>query len=387
MKQWLSLLIICSLIGGIAACSSSGGKGKAIEPEELPAINTRLRVKKRWSRTVGDGLGKYYQLVTPALYGERIFASDNKGRVYAFDRTDGSTIWSVDINNKISGGVGAFANLAVIATFTGEVIALDQADGAERWRASVSSEILSPPQSNGRVVVVQTIDGKLYGFDISSGRQLWLYTSSLPILTLRGTAAPLVTSATVIAGLANGKVIALAIADGSFLWQQRIARPQGRTELERLVDIDGTPVLQDDIVYISSYQGNLAAISRANGRILWLQKNSSYQGPAVFGNKVFAVTDEGMIRAFNTKTGDLVWESSQLLRRRLSAPQQLAGFLVVADYEGYVHIIDPEAGIILAQTRIDSDGVRSPMVTNGPYLYIFGNDGKLAAISVHLLTE
>ena len=387
MKQWLLLLIICSLIGSIAACSSSGSKGKAIEPEELPELNAKLTVKKRWSRTVGAGLGKYYQLITPALYGERLFASDRKGRLYAFDRIDGRRLWSVNTKEDISGGIGAFGNLVVVATLKGEVIAFDQTDGSERWRTSVSSEILSPPQSNGRVVVVQAIDGKLYGLDINNGQQLWLYTSSLPLLTLRGTATPLVTGTMVIAGLANGKVIALAIADGSFLWQQRVARPQGRTELERLVDIDGTPVLQNDIVYVSSYQGNLVAMNRANGRVLWLQKNSSYQGPAVFGNKVFTVTDEGIIRAFNSKTGNLVWENSQLLRRQLSAPQQLAGFLTVADYEGYLHILDPEAGIIVARKRIDSDGVRSPMITNDAYLYILGNDGKLAAASVHLLTK
>jgi len=207
------------------------------------------------------------------------------------------------------------------------------------------------------------------------------------VLTLRGTATPLVTSTIVIAGFANGKVIALAVTDGSFLWQKRIARPQGRTELERLVDIDGTPILQDDVVYITSYQGNLAAISRANGRILWLQKDSSYQGPVVFNDKVFTVTNEGMIRAFHSKTGRLLWESSQLLQRRLSAPQRLAGFLAVADYEGYLHIIDPEAGIIIAQNRIDRGGVRSPMVTDGSYIYALGNNGKLAAVSIHLLTQ
>ena len=387
MRRWLLLLVIIFSLVGIASCSSSGGRVKAIEPEALPELNAKLKVKKRWSQTVGAGFGKYYQLITPAVSGDRVFASDNKGKVYAFDRIDGNPLWSVDVAEQISGGVGAFANLVVVGTLKGEIIALDQADGSERWRAFVSSEVLAPPQSNSRVVVVQTTDGKLYGFDISNGRQLWLYTSSLPVLTLRGTATPLVTSTTVIAGFANGKVVALAMADGSFLWQQRIARPQGRTELERLVDIDGMPVLQNDTVYVCSYQGNLSALSRTNGRIRWMQKNSSYQGPAVFGDKVFAVTDEGMIRAFNNKTGSLLWENSQLLRRRLSAPQQLAGFLAVADYEGYVHIVDPEAGIILARIRVDSDGVRSPMVADGSYLYILGNDGELAAISVHLLTE
>ena len=387
MRRWLLLVIIFSLIGGIASCSSPSGSIPAIEPEELSKLNAKLTVKKRWSRTVGSGLGKYYQLITPAVLGDRIFVSDNKGRVYAFDRIDGNQLWSVDVEAGISGGVGAFANLVVVGTLKGEIIALDQVDGSERWRTFVSSEVLSPPQSNSRVVVAQTTDDKLYGLDISDGRQLWLYTSSLPLLTLRGTATPLVTSTAVIAGFANGKVVALAIADGSFLWQQRIARPQGSTELERLIDIDGTPVLQNDTVYVSSYQGNLVALSRASGRIRWIQKNSSYQGPVVFDDKVFAVTDEGMIRAFSNETGNLLWESSQLLRRRLSAPQQLAGFLAVADYEGYVHIIDPEAGVILARIRIDSDGVRSPMVADGAYLYILGNDGKLAAISVHLLTE
>lgn len=386
MKLWLRPLIIGHLVGAIAACSPTGSRENIVEPKPLPTLAPHLKVNKRWTQTVGAGLGENYQLMTPALDGERVFANDNRGNIYAFDRVDGRRLWSVDIRDHISGGIGAFVDIVVIATAGGEVIALDQTDGSERWRASVSSEVLAPPQSNGRVVVVQTIDGKLYGIDADSGRQRWLHSAALPLLTLRGTATPLVTSTTVIAGFASGKVVALAVADGSLLWRQRIAQPQGRTELERLVDIDGAPVLQDDIVYVTSYQGNLVAMNRANGRLLWRQKNSSYRGPAVFDDSLFTVTDEGVIRAFHRKTGNLLWENSQLLRRRLSPPQQLAGFLAVADYRGYLHIIDPEAGIMLGRTRIDRSGVRSPMVTDGVYAYVLGNDGKLAAVSVHLLT-
>jgi len=381
-RWWYLLLPVMTYM--MVACSSSSSKN-AVKPEALPDTRQFVTTKKRWTRTVGSGLGKYYQTITPALDEEYIYAADRNGRVKALDRKKGTTAWSTNIKASISGGVGSGGDLVLVGTVDGELVALDRLKGEPLWRAEVSSEILSPPQTNGSVVVVQTSDGKLFGFSATDGKQLWLYSVALPVLTLRGTAAPIITGNTVVAGFANGKVVALAARSGSFLWEQRIARPTGRTELERIIDINGSPALANDIVFVTSYQGRLVAMSRANGRILWSKESSSYQGPVVINGRVYVVGQDSHLYAYEAATGRVLWENKQLLNRQLSPPQGVSGFLAVSDYQGYLHIIDPEAGVILGRTRIDSEGVRSPMATDGTYLYVLGNDGRLASVAVHLL--
>ena len=379
------LLISLFSIVVLAGCSSAGET--VVKPLPVPDVKERLNADVIWRQTVGDGLGKYYQKLAPALYKDAIYAADRKGKVFAFDKTTGKRLWRKNIKQAITGAVGVSQESVFIGTPTGEVIALARTNGEEQWRTRLSSEVLAPPQSNGVLVAVQTINGKVYGLNADDGEIIWEYKESLPVLTLRGTATPIVTAEAVIAAFANGKVIALNSRDGSLYWDQRIARGKGSSELERLVDIDGTPVLAGDVTFASSYQGNLVALNTRNGRIRWGKKSSSYQDPVVIGTSVFVSGAEGEIQAFDTQTGRSLWINKQLLRRKLSPPQELAGFLAVADFQGNVYIIDPEAGLLLTKVKIDGDGIRSKMISEDKVLYVLGNDGRLAAMSVKLLTQ
>lgn len=384
--KFFSLLLIFTLV--LSGCSwlGLGGKNKRIKPNPLTPLTQRVEIKSRWKTNVGAGLSKLYRVIPPIIDSETVYANDYKGRVYAFDRETGKTNWRYNTKVEMAAGVGLGGDLVLLGSLKGDVIALDKDTGEEQWRVLIDSEILAAPQSNGAVVVVQTNDGKLVGLDANDGKTIWTYSAQLPTLTLRGTAVPRLIGANVITGFANGKLIALSAVDGTLYWERRVASPQGRSDIERVVDIDGSPVLKDGTIYTTSFNGTLSAIN-VRGDVLWSQENSSHSGPVVIDERVFVASSEGFMRAYSAKTGLLLWENKILAGRRLSAPQNLAGFVVTADYKGYVHIFDTETGGLLDRFRVDSDGVRSPMVSDGTYLYALGNDGVLASIAVYLFKK
>ncbi len=283
----------------------------------------------------------------------------------------------------MSSGLGLGEDMLLAGSLDGDVIALSLLDGSELWRTNVASEILAPPQTNGDVVVVQTNEGKLYGLKVDSGEFIWRYTAKLPLLSLRGTATPQLFGNNLITGFANGKIVALSANDGVLYWERRIAYPQGTTPLDRVVDVDGTPVISGRTVYSTSFNGHITALA-PNGRLRWTQKVSSHQTPVVIDGKVILTAEDSTVHAYDAETGLPLWKNSLLRYRKLSAPQNLSGFVVVSDFRGYIHVFDPELGVIIGRARLDKDGVRSPMVSDGTYLYALGNDGELSSVSVHL---
>jgi outer membrane protein assembly factor BamB len=377
----MRILVLFFTLLMLSSCSFF--KEKVEEPERLTKVSENIKVKERWKKTVGKGLGELYQVVQPVINIDTVFANDIQGRIYAFDRQTGAEKWETHLKVSLSAGVGLGTTLVLVGSLDGDVIALNQLDGQEVWRTNIASEILAPPQTNDQIVVVQTNEGKLYGLDIATGKFLWRYTAKLPLLTLRGTATPQLFGNNLITGFANGKIAALSAKDGVLYWERRVAYPQGLTQLDRVVDVDGSPVVSGQTVYATSYNGHLTAIA-PDGRLRWTQKVSSYQSPLVLDGRVFVTAADGTLFAYDAATGLPLWQNNLLLYRKLSAPQELSGFVVVSDYKGYIHVFDPELGVIIGRGRFDKDGIRSPMVSDGTYLYALGNDGELSSVSVHL---
>lgn len=382
--KFFSLLLV--LLLGLSGCSWFGGENKGIKPNPLTPLTQRVEIKSRWKAKVGSGLSKLYRVIPPIVDQDTVYANDYKGQVFAFERETGDIKWRYNTKVEMAAGVGLGGDLVMLGSLKGDVIALDKDTGEEQWRVLIDSEILAAPQNNGAVVVVQTNDGKLFGLDAKNGETIWTYSAQLPSLTLRGTAVPQLLGSNVITGFANGKLIALSAVDGTLYWERRVASPKGRSDIERVVDIDGSPVLSGKTIYTTSYNGTLSALS-TRGDILWSQDNSSHSSPIVIGNRVFVTSSEGFVRAYSAKSGLLLWENKILQGRRLAAPQDLAGFVVTADYKGYVHIFDTQSGGLLDRFRVDSDGIRSPMISDGTYLYALGNDGVLASIAVYLFKK
>lgn len=361
----------------LVGCGSSSKK--ELPPAELEKFTAEVELERSWKRNIGVGQGDLYTNLQPTLDGLTLYAADAKGRVVSMDRETGKVNWQVKLKEPLSGAVGAGGGRVMLGTLNGAVITLDENDGSELWRAQVSSEVLAPPQTNGDVVVVQSQDDKLVALDISTGEQRWIYESSLPVLTVRGHSTPVVSLHRVYAGLASGRVVALDANSGVALWEQRVAQPQGRSELERMVDIDGDLLLEDSTLYAVTYQGNLVAMDAESGNIRWQRPASSHGGPGAGFGSVYISKADGSVEAFDQNRATPLWTNDQLLRRRLTTPVAFSSYVAVADYQGYVHLLAQTDGRLVGRVRVDSKGVRVAPIARSGTLYVYGNSGDLAA--------
>ncbi len=373
-------LMVIGFSAVLAACASNDDV--ELKPADLVDFNESADVRSVWSDNVGVGAGKDYNLLPTAALNNRLFAADAEGLVIAYDRSSGDEQWEAALEAPVSSGVGAAGGQVFVGTLRGNVIALDAESGSVLWKTPLTGEVLAPPQGNGSEVVVQTLDGKVFGLNTETGEQIWMHDTSVPALTLRGTATPIVTSTSVYAGFATGKILALDVKDGSVQWEQRVAIAQGRSELERVIDINGAPLLVGDVLYSGSYQGRLVALNRSNGRGLWAKQESSFNNLTSGLGYIFVTDADDRVKAYDASNGQLKWENDQLIRRRLGAPQSFGSYLAVADFEGYVHIMNQSDGEFVARRKVDGNGVRSPMLAVGDTLYVYGNGGELEALSV-----
>lgn len=370
---------LCSVL--LSGCSWFGiGDDEAvIEPAELVKFKAEVNVKRQWSTKVGAGAREYFKSLRPAASSSVVFAAGHEGKVVAIDIETGKRLWDTDLEAPLSGGVGYGGGLVMVGTIEAQVYALDASDGSLVWTAEVSSEVLSSPQSNGDMVAVQTIDHKLFALDASSGEMIWQHSGDSPILSVRGIGEAIVTDNMVISGFDSGKLIAFNPENGSLIWEGRLALPKGRTELERMVDIDGAPLLVGDVIYSVTFQGRLGALSRGTGRNLWFQDSSSNNSPAHSNGQVFVSEEEDRVRAFDAGSGQPVWSNDQLFLRRLTGPAKLAGTIAVADAEGYLHLLDPTDGHFVGRVKVDGSGVSAPLLTVGNSLIVQSNNGALSS--------
>ena len=349
------------------------------EPKDLESIDdATVKIKKVWRQSIGSSDDVYQPTLHPAVGDGVVYAASNKGRISAWPVAKGKRLWRTDLDLSLSGGVGLGAGLVAVGTDKGVLIALDAKTGEERWRVTLSSEILSAPAAQGDLLVAQTQDGKVYGLSVATGEEIWRYTVEVPVLSLRGTAGPLVTPRQVITGFANGKLVALNAATGTLLWEAKLATGEGKSELERMVDVN-SPILGNEVVYATSYQGRAGAFSRGTGRELWAQNSSSYHPPAFGSGRLFVADTEGQVLRLRSSGGRAEWTNTDLLRRGLTPPLSVGDYVMVADSEGYLHALSQADGSIVGRVKVDGDGVAVGMVTDGRTLFVQDKDDDLTA--------
>jgi outer membrane protein assembly factor BamB len=382
MKRWVQTLSAVSLAALVSGCGFWGGRSE-VEPSPLVDFEPEKQVQVVWETDIGSGPGSLYHQFAPAVGDEFVFAASRDGRVVAVDRATGREAWSVELEETLLGGVGAGFGTLVVVNDEGEVIALDSASGEERWRGQVASEVIAQPQINNNLVVVQVINGQLAAFDRVTGAPRWTFDSQIPQLSLRGTSAPVLTPNVTLAGFANGKLIAVDNASGNAIWEQRVALAEGRSELERIVDVDGRPLIYNGTVFVGSYQGRLLALNPYGAQVLWAKDFSSYRSLAAgFGN-VYAISAEDAVSAFDAGSSASVWHQDALRYRRLTSPVVLGNTVVVGDAQGYLHFLSQIDGHFVARYNFDASGLYSEPVVVEDTLYAFSNDGRLAALKLN----
>ncbi|WP_223669648.1 outer membrane protein assembly factor BamB [Kangiella shandongensis] len=357
-SKLLTSLAACALL---VACSDE----EINVPTELEDIESQFELDMRWSESVGDGVGEKYSDLMPAIWNDYVIMADVSGLVTAFDRESGDIVWEVNLEQPLSGGITANAGLVAVGSKKAQVIVLNVDDGSELWRADVSSEVLAKPAIDGTKVVVRTSDGRIFALDITDGEQEWFYDRVIPNLTIRGTSAPLATNGVVLTGFANGKLAAFNLESGDMLWEQRISSPRGSSEISRIVDVDATPVVYSDTLYAAGYNGYAIAMDLTTGRYLWREELSTVKDLLVDAFRVYAVTNDGTIVAINRATGDVSWKQEGLLYRRPTAAADFGDYIVVGDFEGYVHFMDKSTGQFVARDHLDDYGfAHKPLVTD-----------------------
>ncbi|MDH3513372.1 MAG: outer membrane protein assembly factor BamB [Gammaproteobacteria bacterium] len=377
MIKTAAILCLLALLSGCG-----GSKVVREEPAKLPDFTPEIRVKQLWTADTGASAVKTAVILTPALHDSTVFTSDPKGRVRAFSADSGRELWEVSVGQPVTGGTAAGDGLVVVATKKGEVIALDQKDGKQRWRSSISSQSLAPASIATGLVVVQSVDGKLTALSTSDGKRLWRYERTEPPLSLYGTARPVIVADAVLTGFASGKVVALQIQSGKLLWELPVAQPQGRNEVERLVDVDVSPVVVGSVFYAASYQGKIIAMNAQTGRLLWSREVSTFTGMDADSKNIYLTDDRGNVLAFDLRTGASVWKQEQLRARQLNAPRYMDGLVAVGDFEGYVHWLSSDDGHFVARHRLGSSAVQSQALADSGKLYVSNQSGDLAVLQL-----
>ncbi len=391
----LSVLPLSLSLLLLTGCSSWLEDDNSDPPAELVDITQALEIEKLWQTNVitglqifdqelppsSEGSGRDHLLkLRPALGGQHVFIAKFEGEVSGYQIEDGNKLWQVETGVELGAGPAVGQGLVILGSLNGEVIALDKTTGEERWRQQVSSEILATPAVSKTHIVVHTIDGKVYGLDTLSGKERWVYQVSVPLLTLRGSGSPVISDSLAIVGFSGGKLVGLQLSDGTPQWEVTITIPTGRSELDRIVDIDADPIVIDDIVYAASYQGEVTAIALNSGNVLWRSKLSSYAGLSVDRKKIYLSDARGHLWGIDRRTGGVLWKQEKLQGRMLSAPAVMGdNYLLVGDFEGYLHWLSVDDGRLLARENFDLAAISMQPTVVDDVAYVFDVEGHLAA--------
>jgi len=380
MKK-LTLVLLAAMLA-LSACKSKDDKKKKIdEPAKLVDLkNPTVRIDKVWSASVGGG-GKKLRLGLGLGVGkDRLYAAGRDGEIAAFDLKTGKQVWRTKTKLDLTGGTGVGEDLVAVGTGDGQVIALDADTGAERWRAEVKGEILSSPAVAAQEIVVRTVDGKLRALSSEDGHEMWITEQQIPRLTLRGLATPVITRDVAISGFDNGRVLAVSLSDGATVWESPVSPAHGRTELERLNDIDAAVKVSGDDVFVAGFQGRAAMLALDSGQIWWTREISSYRGVDVDDDQVYVSTSSGELVALKRRSGVEVWRNDTLKNRGLSAPAAVGDYVAVADLDGYVHWFDRATGTLAGRAKTGGERVtNAPIAING-ILYLINDDGNVSAL-------
>jgi outer membrane protein assembly factor BamB len=370
------LIAATSLLGG---CGLFGDKEEELEPMELVDIDETVSIKRIWSAKLGGESDYLRVALRPAGDGNRIYAASQDGKVSAFDPESGKRIWRNELDVELSAGPGAGEGRVVVAAKDGFIVVLDAATGEEQWRANISGESLARPLVKDESIIIQTIDNRLQAMSIFDGRSRWSLEQSTPALTMRGSSSPVAVGATVVAGFDTGRLVAADLDTGTMLWEALLSPPKGRSDLDRLADIDGELAVVGQDLYASGYQGRLAAIAIESGQVLWSREISSHEGVAADWNSLYTVRDDGEIIAFARRNGAETWRNASLLRREPTLPIPFATTVVVGDLEGYIHFFSSIDGVPVARERLGSKAITGDPFVIANTLYVQGDNGSLGA--------
>ena len=380
----MKLLVILFIVTGLMAC------GGAVDNSEPPAElvefseSATLTHLKEIETVKGSAL---YTRISPLNLDKYIVFSDAKGIVTVFDKAGFEVKWQKKTDVAYPTAIGGDSSIYLFGTRGGEVIALDSVKGDQIWRVRVSSEVLARPAVSGNTVVVKTIDGQLTALDAKTGNQKWIFKKDVPALSVRGNSSPLIVDDKIITGLDSGKLVIVDLNSGKLFWEKTISIPRGRSEIDRLVDLDADIILNNSIVYVGGFQGRIVAIDLKTGDTLWVKKMSIIKNMAFENNKLYITDVRSHVWAIDAITGATIWKLGIFTSRKLTSPVIMNDNLLLGDYQGYLHVISKSDGHQISRLQIDDSGVNvNPIVINDS-IYLQSRNSKIHAVKINKLSD
>ena len=389
VKLYFKFIFSVSVVLLTSACSYIpwfGGEDEipvAIRtPAELTDIPLAFQLQREWAVTGNSDAENKYIRLRPLLFGNQLAFSDTEANISVYDNANGSRVWTKELRGVVTGGVGGDAEILVVGNSDGRLMAVKGSDGEDIWSVDLTSEVRAVSERVNDLIVVRTGDNRVHGIDIKTGDTAWIVQQSPPALTLRGVSTPLIRDQIAYVGLDNGKVLAISVASGNVIWESRVSIPSGRTELERIVDVDGQLAADETFIYAASYHGRVVAIDRANGRISWARDIPSVSGVSVDEEIVYFIDRDDAVWALEKSSGITVWKQDGLFYRQLSAPVVFAEGVLVGDFQGYLHFLSKEDGEILGRTRFGKSAVHTSSLDTFTISYVSDAAGQLGAYTI-----
>jgi outer membrane protein assembly factor BamB len=383
----LALKVILSVIYLLVITSCADENLK--QPTELEPFASNYQLDVVWQDELGKGVEEQYLFLEPLILGENAVTVGRDGQLSVIDMDSGDVIYQQELDSQISAGVGGDEKTWVVSTEDADVIAIDAKTHTIHWRTHVPTEVLARPVIGGNNVIVRTVDGRVIAINRDTGKIRWQYQRTIPDLTLRGNSVPLITRDKIFVGMSDGRLVALSPDTGEVVWDVALAVPEGRSEIQRLVDIDGDMVLYGRILYAVSYQGRLAAIDVDRGQFLWARDFSSNTGLAVDKDALYLTDENGQVWALDRNNGATIWKQDKLLYRKLTRPALIGDYLAVGDFEGYIHILSRYDGHFVARHQLGqfddigwqrSSGIIVPPATQPDNRLVVVNRGSIAYV-------
>lgn len=365
----------------LTACGSSEKKAK-VTLAPLPEVQQPVSAAKQWSASPGAEQGQYWLNLKPAADDKAVYTADKKGRILARTLEKGKKLWRQETDYRLGAGPAVSADLVIVGSRDAEVLALDKHTGTPQWAQLLSGEVLASPvvSDEYNTVYIHAVDGSLSALDLTDGRIRWVVDHPVPALSLRGASAPAIVGSSVVIGYADGKVAAFDAQTGAMRWEKALATPQGRTDIQRMVDINADPVGVGENVYVVSYQGKLAAMSAATGQLLWQQNASSYQNIAVDADYVYVTDAKDAVWAYDRNSGASVWKQEQLKGRQLTGPAVDGQTVVLADSKGYVHWLSKDNGQWRDYRHLGGKGFHAAPLKHENQWFLATIDGRLVTL-------
>ena len=372
-----ALLSAAALLASCSSLNPFASKPKN-SPAPLASFTPSMSVRVAWSVNVGNGGNKLFR---PALSDSRLFTANEAGEVLSIDPSNGKILWKTSAGSRLVSGVAADGGVVVVAGADGVVQAFDAGTGQKRWKYEASTEVLSAPAVGNGTVVLRSLDNRIVALDAETGNRRWYLQRSSPALALHAAPGIVVADGLAFVALPAGRLVALSALTGAPRWESAIAEPRGATELERVADVSGTPVLMGRDMCATSYQGRIACVDAGNGTLRWARELSAAVGPGMDQRYVFAADEKGNLQAFARETGSNLWRNTSLSWRGLSAPVSFGRAVVVGDAQGYLHFLSREEGAMLARLSTDGSAIRATPLVAGSNLIVQTQDGKLLSVT------